>query len=312
MSSSYSKPTTIAKVNDAILGCFSAFPLSEFLDHLVRFLGTYGGSDKLFAVVEYIFKVAIPLLNKRAELQKRAGLRKVAISATATRFSKLASLISDSRTLWRFWGLFTIIRWMISLERNSQPTRNLLNIERLQGWSMLGYYPLEHLSYLVSHDVLPSKSTVNLSPFLAKKQNIHLNSGSLGVWSVRCWAFYVALQFAHLREDRKLLQAKYRSLRKIGLKPAEMQELRQQWDAYWSGLVVNMANFPLALHWSMGSTLIKNDFTVTFLNLIVAVISFRSGWKATALPSSPTSPVQQQPEEIVEPVGAEKSVAYDV
>lgn len=142
---------------------------------------------------------------------------------------------------------------MISLERNPQPTRNLLNIERLQGWSMLGYYPLEHLSYLVSHEVLPSKSTVNLSPFLAKRRNIHLNSESLSVWSVRCWAFYVALQFAHLREDRKLLQAKYRSLRKVGLKPAEMQELRQQWDAYWSGLAVNLANFPLALHWWVSS-----------------------------------------------------------
>ncbi|KAF5387239.1 hypothetical protein D9757_006874 [Collybiopsis confluens] len=60
----------------------------------------------------------------------------------------------------------------------------------------------------------------------------------------------------------------------------------------------------------MGSTLIKNDFTVQFLNLIAAVISFRSGWKATALPS-PSSPVQS-PEEVLEPSGAEKSVAYDI
>lgn len=138
---------------------------------------------------------------------------------------------------------------MISLERNPQPTRNLLNIERLQGWSMLGYYPLEHLSYLVSHNVVPSKSTLNLSPFLAKKRSIDLNADNLSVWSVRCWALYVVLQFAHLREDRALLQAKYRALRKVGLKPAEKEEIKKRWDAYWTDLVINLANFPLAVHW---------------------------------------------------------------
>ncbi|KIK55467.1 hypothetical protein GYMLUDRAFT_47864 [Collybiopsis luxurians FD-317 M1] len=310
---SYSKPTTLAKLNDTVLGCFSAFPPSEFIDHLVRYLSTYGGSDKLFAILEYTLKLLIPLLNKRAELQKRAGLRQVGTSITAARFSKLASSISDSRTLWRFWGLFTIIRWMTSLEHNPQPTRNLLNIERLQGWSMLGYYPLEHLSYLLSHDVLPSKSTLNLSPFLAKKQALQLNAGTLSVWSVRCWAFYVALQFAHLREDRKLLQAKYRSLRKIELKPAEKEELKKRWDAYWSDLVVNLANFPLALHWSTGNKLIKHSVTVDLLNLIAALVSFRSGWKATALPSPlPASASVHPAEEVVEPVVSENASAYNI
>ncbi|KAE9398905.1 hypothetical protein BT96DRAFT_858767 [Gymnopus androsaceus JB14] len=306
---SYSKPTSLAKLNDAVLGCFSAFPPSEFIDHLVRYLGTWSGSDKLFAIVEYALKLLVPLLNKRAQLQKNAGLRKVATSSTAVRFSNLASTISDSRTLWRFWGLLSIIRWMVSLERSPQPTRNLLNIERLQGWSMLGYYPLEHLSYLVSHDVVPSRSTIDLSPFLAKKRSLQLNSGTLGVWSVRCWAFYVALQFAHLREDRMLLQAKYRTLRKVGLKSADKQEMQKRWNAYWSDLVINLANFPLAIHWSTGSKLLKHDAIVSILNLIVAVVSFRSGWQATALPSSTPA---QPADELVEPVSAENTTAYDV
>jgi len=292
-----------------VLGCFSAFPPSEFIDHLVRYLGTWSGSDKLFAIVEYTLKLLVPLLTKRARLQKNAGLRKVATSSTAVRFSNLASTISDSRTLWRFWGLLSIIRWMVSLERSPQPTRNLLNIERLQGWSMLGYYPLEHLSYLVSHDVVPSRSTIDLSPFLAKKRSLQLNSGTLGVWSVRCWAFYVALQFAHLHEDRMLLQAKYRTLRKVGLKPADKQEMQKRWNAYWSDLVINLANFPLAIHWSTGSKLLKHDAIVSILNLIVAVVSFRSGWQATALPSSTSA---QPVDELVEPVSAENTTAYDV
>ncbi|KAH7874754.1 uncharacterized protein C8R40DRAFT_1171351 [Lentinula edodes] len=305
---SYTKPSTMDKVADTILGCFSVFAPSEFTDHLVRYLGTWSGSDKLFAIIEYTLKLLVPLLNKRARFRNKVYSRQGTTSSAAARVSKLAGTISDSRTLWRFWGLLTIIKWMISLEHNAQPTRKLLNIERLQGWSMVGYYPLEHLSYLVSHDILPSRSTVDLSPFLTKKSRLELNAGKLGLWSVRCWAFYVALQFAHLREDRKLLQAKYHALRKAGLKPAEKQEIQKRWHAYWSDLLVNVINFPLALHWSTGSTLIKHDSVVALLNLIVAVMSFRSGWIATALPS-PAS-VAETTDNVVEPV-AENVTAYD-
>ncbi|GAW05183.1 glutamyl-trna amidotransferase subunit a [Lentinula edodes] len=265
---SYTKPSTTDKVADTILGCFSVFAPSEFTDHLVRYLGTWSGSDKLFAIIEYALKLLVPLLNKRARFRNKVYSRQVTTSSAAARVSKLAGTISDSRTLWRFWGLLTIIKWMISLEHNAQPTRKLLNIERLQGWSMVGYYPLEHLSYLVSHDILPSRSMVH----------------------------------------RKLLQAKYHALRKAGLKPAEKQEIQKRWHAYWSDLLVNLINFPLALHWSTGSTLIKHDSVVALLNLIVAVMSFRSGWIATALPS-PAS-VAETTDNVVEPV-AENVTAYD-
>ncbi|KAJ3735758.1 hypothetical protein DFJ43DRAFT_1150980 [Lentinula guzmanii] len=306
---SYTKPTAMSKATDAILGCFAVFSPPEFIDHLVRYLGTWSGSDKLFAIIEYTLKLLVPLLHKRAQIQKNAGLRKIGVSSTAARFSKFAGSISIPKSQrskeFRFWGLLTIIRWMISLEHTAQPTRKLLNIERLQGWSMFGYYPLEHLSYLVSNEILPSRSTIDLSPFVTKKTKLELNAGKMSLWSVRCWAVYVALQFAHLHEDRKLLQARYHTLRKAGLKPAEKQELQKRWHAYWSDLVVNMANFPLALHWSMGSRLIKQDYVVALLNLIVAIVSFRSGWKATALPSTPpTGSIDDSPEPVFENVTA--------
>ncbi|KAJ4483359.1 hypothetical protein J3R30DRAFT_3447942 [Lentinula aciculospora] len=308
---SYSKPTgsTLAKLTDTVLGCCSVLPHSEAIEHLVRYLGTWSGSDKLFAIIEYTSKLLVPLLNKRAQLQKKAGLRKVGVSSAAARFSKFAGFISDSRTLWRFWGLLTIIKWMVSLERNAQPTRKLLNIERLQGWSMFGYYPLEHLSYLVSHDILPSRSNIDLSPFITKKIKVELDASKMGLWSVRCWAFYVALQFVHLREDRKLLQARYHALRRAGLKPSEKQEMQKRWHAYWSDLLVNLANFPLALHWSTGSRLIKHSSVVALLNLFVAVVSFRNGWRATALPL-PAPPATKPTDNLVETT-AENMTAYD-
>lgn len=212
----------------------------------------------------------MPFLHLRARLQHRAGFRNSPKSSAAEGYAKLGSLLGDSRTLWRIWGklfsrecwlyflikasnlgLLSIVQWLISLERNSQPTRSLLTIERLQGWSMLAYYPLEHLSYLTSHGIIPTTIPNLILLFSSKAKPITLNSGTLGMWSSRFWAVYVALQFAHLREDRRLLQLRQRTLKKAkgtGLTPAEKQELQQRWDAYWSELIANFGNLPLTIH----------------------------------------------------------------
>jgi hypothetical protein len=148
-------------------------------------------------------------------------------------------------------GLLPIFQWLIALERNPQPTRNLHIIERLQGWAMLAYYPLEHLSYLGSHGIIP---TTIKNPFsiLSKRKTISLDPNVLGLWSCRFWAMFVLLQFAHLREDRQLLQLRQKALRKAkgtGLTASEKQELAHRWDVWWSELAMNLAYLPLTIHW---------------------------------------------------------------
>jgi hypothetical protein len=39
------KPLTVARLNDLILGSFANVKPSETLDHLVRYLGTWSGSE---------------------------------------------------------------------------------------------------------------------------------------------------------------------------------------------------------------------------------------------------------------------------
>lgn len=149
-------------------------------------------------------------------------------------------------------GLLPIVQWLVSLERKPPPTRRLLTIERLQGWAMLAYYPLEHLSYLVSHGVIPSKIPTIPSLFSSTVKYMTLDPSVLGMWSCRFWAIYVALQFAHLREDKKLLQQQQRTLRKgkgTSLSPAERQDLQERWDSYWSELIANVGYLPLTIHW---------------------------------------------------------------
>ncbi|KAJ7104287.1 hypothetical protein B0H15DRAFT_809356 [Mycena belliarum] len=301
--SSRSKGLTVGRLNDNILGAWSFVPPSETLDHLIRYLSTWSGSDKFFTLLQSVCKIIVPLLHLRARIQHRAGLRKVPVSSAAGSLSKFASVVSDSQTLGRFWGLLQIFQWLISLERTPQPTRNLLTIERLQGWSMLGYYPLEHLSYLRSHDVIPATVPSPASIVDPTAAPLKLDSSRLTLWSCRCWASYVILQFAHLREDRKVLQLQQRTLRKgkrASLNAADMHDLQRRWDAYWSGVLVNLCNLPLALHWSVPGGIIKNPLLVDILSLITAVTSFRSGWKATARPSPP--PTQELSDMVAPPI----------
>ena len=107
------------------------------------------------------------------------------------------------------------------MERNPAPTRKLRTIERLQGWSMLAYYPLEHLYYLLSHSLISDKLTLPsitaFVPFMRTRpssKQIPLKLGTLGLWSTRFWAAYVVLQLAHLKEDSKLLSRRERTLSK--------------------------------------------------------------------------------------------------
>jgi len=283
------KSSTIVRLNDVVLGSFALMPSSDTLNHLIRYLSTWSGSDKFFTLIQYTLKLIVPFLHLRARLQYRAGLKKDATSSTAASFSSFASIIGDSKMLGRMWGLLPIVQWLSSIERNPPPTRALLTIERLQGWSMLAYYPLEHLYYLRAHDLIPETIPTLSTLFGRSTKRISLNAGTLVMWSCRFWALYVILQFAHLKEDRKLLIMREKNLKKgKGLTEADSEDVSNRWDAYWNELVANASNLPLAIHWSLERGLYSNEILTTVLSLVNGIASFRSGWRATALPSPKT------------------------
>lgn len=153
--------------------------------------------------------------------------------------------------------MLPILQWLISLEKNPPPTRNLLTVERMQGWVMLAFYPLEHLSYFVSHSIVPTSlpSLRSFLPFASANQEkrTRVDTAALGLWSTRLWALYVGLQLVHLREDRMLLKARERTLQKAKAKgpslTIEREELRKKWDAYWNEVAVNLSYLPLTIHW---------------------------------------------------------------
>lgn len=177
---------------------------------------------------------------------------------------------------------------MISLERVPPPTKALLTIERLQGWSMVLYCPMEAAAYLAMHKVIDLSDKVQTQ---------------LWLWGCRFWAFYVVLQLLHLVEDNRLLRLRARALERTrghppplahgtasGEKPAseEQQLTRRMWaelderkDAILTELWVNIGYLPLTAHWSVMTGLIS-DTWVGIFGSIAAVASLRKGWRATA------------------------------
>lgn len=297
-----SKVNAITWLSDSTLGAFALVPSSATLDHLVRYLSTWSGTDKLFTLIQYTLKLVVPVLIARARLQHRVGLRKEPTSNVAASLSSFADVMGDFRMLGRFCGLFPIFQWMIAMERRSPPTRALLNIERLQGWSMLMYYPLEHLYYLRTHNIIPATVPCITSLFRSSSKTINLNTSKLAVWSCRAWTVYVLLQFVHLMEDRKLLLRREKHLKKgKDVSVEEQEDLRRSWDAFWNEMVSNAANLPLAIHWSSEKGIFTNELWPTVFALINGIAAFRGGWKATALPTH--KPAVDNVDDVVSLVG---------
>ncbi|KAI9453331.1 hypothetical protein F5148DRAFT_1300871 [Russula earlei] len=251
----------VDRIEDITLGAFGNLPPSEKLNHLVRYLSTWSGSDKLFMLIQYGAKRE-PVFNYRA------GLRGEPTSALSSKLAKLAGIVGDARTLWGIWGILPTVQWLMSLERASPPTRRLLTIERTQGWAMLAFYHLQNLSYLRTHDLVPA--ALSLPAPSGKRYR-----------------------------DRALLLKQHRAINRLGPKERERAELARRWDAWYNELAVNLSYLPMTIHWSLEKGIFQNDAWVSLFGFAAAIASFRSGWKATALPPparSAESPSPQEPE----------------
>jgi len=140
------------------------------------------------------------------------------------------------------------IQWLISLERASPPTRRLRTIERTQGWLLLAFYHLQHLSYLRTHELIPPYFSLPSLPLLSRR-SVTINDSAVSVWSSRFWAAYVVLQLAHLREDRALLVKRQRAINRLSPKEKERDELKRRWDEWYNELAVNLSYLPMTIHW---------------------------------------------------------------
>ncbi|KAI8979806.1 peroxisomal biogenesis factor 11 [Mycotypha africana] len=170
-------------------------PSNPKLDHLIRFLNSVRGTDKVLMFIQYWSKVLVWILSKRKSSLKPA----VATLSLVQRIRNLANPVSDFRILLRYYGLLPMIQYMNYLEYNPPSTSIALTIERLQNWANVIYYPLEHIYWLGAHQVIPLSE---------QKTN------KIGMWSCRFWAAYVILEYGRLLEQYKHLKKRETNLLK--------------------------------------------------------------------------------------------------
>ncbi|BGP09372.1 hypothetical protein JCM10049v2_005239 [Rhodotorula toruloides] len=250
---------------------------SPALAHFNRVAGSQSGQDKLFMVYQYAAYVVIAALNS-----KRFGNK--ARRDLAVRIDKLRATISDARTLYRLFGIFPIISWAQSLnDPASQPKdKQILRLQKLQAWSMLLYYPLEHLYYLAG------KGVFKISP---------KRIGEIAVWSCRFWAAYVVLQiftirrsFQLVREERaSVLRANRERIRKGDTAPESVKHEKDQLRLLANkerdlklDCWVQAGYLPLTAHWSLPGGILPNNTWVGICGTVAAVAGLKGVWRRTA------------------------------
>ncbi|MBW0518466.1 hypothetical protein O181_058181 [Austropuccinia psidii MF-1] len=184
------------------------------------------------------------LLKSLASSNPKHSQRRISIGH---RLGSLSQLLSDARTTYRLWDLLSIFQWLRSLNALSISGSKLIQIERLQVISMLIYYPLEHLYFLASKQIIPiPKRIIN----------------KVALYSCRAWAAYTLLHFFHLREDLILLNRERERLKSLSMSGSYplvnksetalgLKRIEGRRAALLNGLVINLAYLPLTVHWSL-------------------------------------------------------------
>jgi len=262
-------------ISDILLGSVgSAIPPSEELDHAVRFFGTWSGSDKLMMTTQYSVKLLIPLLQLRHRIKYRHGGSLNSGSSTIEGLNKFTGHLSVARRVSGFWGILAVMKGLSALERSSHASLAQLNLQRIQGISMLIFYPLEYISFF-SSPLAPVLYGVSASKSLRAQ-----------IWSIRTWGAYVVLQIVLLGQEWKELVRKERSPTTGIADVKDNNSIRKRKRAITYQLLANIFRLPVILHWSVVGGIYNGDMLTNILSFISSLAALRGGWESTSLPAS--------------------------
>jgi hypothetical protein len=166
-----------------------------------------------------------------------------------------------------FWGIIAVLKTLSALERARPTSRTQHNLQRLQGISMLIFYPLDYVSFFSS----PLAPLLHgLGPTISRKAQL---------WSIRAWGAYVGLQIMSLVNEWRAQVSK-------GVKDSDDDwvAVRKRKQAIACQLVANVSRLPVILHWSVIGGIYKNELWTDVLSFISALAAFSAGWEAAKVP----------------------------
>ncbi|CCX34732.1 hypothetical protein FPQ18DRAFT_49563 [Pyronema domesticum] len=227
--------------------------------HLHRLLQTPAGIDRVLNLLYYLATFTAPQLSRLAsdltvKLPTPIPLfvltpSSAALNEASVRLRNLSARISDVRMFMRLFGLIGMYQWGKSTLMDPPKDKIMRTLVAGQVIVNTCYQVLENMAYLNKHAVLKfSKRT----------------EGKMWLWSTRCWAAHITLEFLRLERVRMLKGNK--------------GERDYEWIKTW---IANAANAPLSLHWSMEKGLIP-DTAVGAFGGVAGIIGLTDAWNKCA------------------------------
>lgn len=148
------------------------------------------------------------------------------------------------------------MKGLSALERNKPASRTKLTLQRVQGISMLIFYPLEFISFF----------SAPFAPVLAPRWITPKQGGQAALWSIRAWLVYVLAQVGLLLGERETIRKEEAEARAkvVGggkgvvemATPEEQEAARASKERMASRktqivyqLTANISRLPVIMHW---------------------------------------------------------------
>ncbi|KAI4246645.1 MAG: hypothetical protein L6R42_009845 [Xanthoria sp. 1 TBL-2021] len=261
---------------------------NDHIHHLNRLLTTTPSVDLILSTTSYTLALLSTLLpsDHNIPLTRAQPLHH--------RLSNLTSLLSETRTTLRLFGLIPIYTWAHSTYHspNPNPTPSTLStpstlisryITTTQILAGIAFQILENLAYLGDKNILPI-STKRRSKYW--------------LWCCRAWALHVFLELAKLLLLRwrfvndaptpaaKPIDAEKSSVEGV-VQTTQMQDQRdlaakkEQEATWWRDFKINLAYAPMTLHYSLANGLL-NDSTVALCGILASYWGLKGAWIRSA------------------------------
>lgn len=253
---------------------------------LDRLLANPGGLSSFLSTFNYTLYLLIYLESKSAPLQARlyALLARLtgkpataAVTAAVTgpsRVAALATLLSQTRTTLRLFGLLPMYAWLRQLMQGPKPGQDqiLYTTSLTQCTLYITFQFLENVALLTDKDVLPSSYTTRWHATGPSK------TAKMYLWAYRAWMAGFCCDFVRLAREAQLTRQK-RDEKGVATTEQE-KEVDQKW---WSELVVPMSWFPVGAQFSTVGGLPGFNLGIMGLCGMVAGLGRTSAlWAATA------------------------------
>jgi hypothetical protein len=224
----------------------------------------------------------LSLLNYKRQgsiSEKLGALNTTAVPGAPSPVASLATLLSQTRTTLRLFGLFPLYAWARTLLQGPKEGQDkvLYGIAVTQASGYIVFQFLENLALLTDNNVVPKS-------FAARYQGGVYNPAKVYLWSYRAWLVGVSCDFIRLGREAQLNAAKRTGKSTAEKSLAEVKEdVEAQDSKWWNDLIVPTAWLPVALHCSVEGGLPGMNLGIMgTAGLIAGLARTRGLWAQTA------------------------------